>query len=263
MPINTEGRVFPYIDEELELLDMETFLDSFSTFVTTFCGISASVGGHRVYVKLAHFSVKEFLFSEAALDGACSAFTLEKELALSCLAKSCLLYLQDFTEFLSDEARPAQPFLEYAASFWPVHLRMGKQIWTSPRLKCMLEAMFDDRDVYYKNWQSTSCIDKPWLERGLEKEQRLYEPLYCAAYLGFASIVNKLLHQGAKPNTTCGLYGSPLQAAAVQGNVSIVQALLEANADVHHSRGRYGSAIAAAAAKGHEKVVALLIGAGA
>ncbi|KAJ9498592.1 hypothetical protein H2202_005778 [Exophiala xenobiotica] len=263
MPINTEGRDFPYIDEELELLDMETFLDSFSTFVTTFCGISDPAGGHRVYVKLAHFSVKEFLISEAVMDGACSAFALEKELAHSCLAKSCLLYLQEITEFLSDEARPAHPFLEYAASFWPVHLRMGKQTWTSPRLKWMLEAMFDDRDVNYKNWQSTSCVDKPWLDRGLEEQQRVYEPLYCAAYLGLGSIVDGLLYQGAKPNTACGLYGCPLQAAAVQGHVSIVQALLEADADVNHKGGRYGSAIAAAAAKGHEKVVAVLIGAGA
>ncbi|KAK5509006.1 hypothetical protein LTR07_010516 [Exophiala xenobiotica] len=255
MPINTEGW--------LELLDIETFLDSFSTFVTTFCGISDPGGSHRVYVELAHFSVREFLLSEAAQDGACSGFALHEELAHSCLAKSCLLYLQEITELLSDEARPAHPFLEYAASFWPVHLRMGKQIWTSPRLKCMLEVMFDDRDVYYKNWQSTSCIDKPWLERGLVKEQRLYEPLYCAAYLGLAKIVKKLLRQGAKPNTTCGLYGSPLQAAAVQGHVSIVRALLEANADFDHEGGRYGSAIAAAAAKGFKKVVALLIGAGA
>lgn len=262
MIVNVEEEHEPFVDERLELLDLDGFMDSCSSLVTTFCGSEDSNSGHDVYVKLAHFSVKEFLVSDAIRTGSCSEFALEKELAHSCLAKSCLVYFQQITRPISSEVRSLHSFASYAGCFWLEHKRLAKQNWTSGILQEMLLNMFDDDKVYYRNWLRMSAIDRPWLQTASE-EQADYTPLYCAAYSGFADVSNSLLVKGAKPDAFCGLYGNALQAAAANGHLLTTRILLKAGADINAKGGRYGSAISGAAADGHEEVVKELLEAGA
>lgn len=262
MIVNVEEENEPFIDERLELLDLDGFMDSCSSLVTTFWGCEDSNSRHDVYVKLAHFSVKEFLVSDAIRTGSCSDFALEKELAHSCLAKSCLVYFQQITRPVSSEVRSLHSFASYAGSFWLEHKRLAKQNWTSGILQEMLLNIFDDNKVYYRNWLKLSAIDKPWLQTASE-EQADYTPLYCAAYNGFADVSNSLLAKGAKPDASCGLYGNALQAAASNGHLLTTKILLKAGADINAKGGRYGSAISGAAAGGHEEVVKELLAAGA
>ncbi|PWW73241.1 ankyrin, partial [Tuber magnatum] len=87
--------------------------------------------------------------------------------------------------------------------------------------------------------------------------------LQAAAVHGNKSVVQLLLNRGAEMNAQGDYYGHALQAAPVHGNESVVQLLLERGAEVNAQGGRYGNALQAAKARGHGAVSQLLLKHGA
>lgn len=59
--INVDNEDIPFFDEDLKLLDTESFIESCSSLVSTYCVSDETSGTQNVYVKLAHFTVREFL----------------------------------------------------------------------------------------------------------------------------------------------------------------------------------------------------------
>ncbi|CAM1510491.1 Fc.00g008260.m01.CDS01 [Cosmosporella sp. VM-42] len=259
--INVEDNDVPFFDEQLELLDLEGFLDSCSTFVTTYCGTKDLGGEQKVYVRLAHFTVREFLLSDAIRTGICLDFAMERRLVHSCLAKSCLSYLHQAISSVGDEVWDMNPLASYAGYYWLKHKELADQEWTSPNLRTILLDMFAERD-YYGLWSQVASVDRPWVAEGSAKQDS-YSPLYCAAYNGLTEVAKALLDKGASTDDASGLYGNPLQAAAAQGHLGTVKVLLAANADLKTKGGTFGWAISAASANGHIEVVKELLAAGA
>jgi len=78
-------------------------------------------------IKLAHFSIKEYLMSEDLLRGAASFFHFTAELSHSLIAQTCLVYLLQFDRFNSLNLKVMRSFLlaEYAANYWIFHAHQG------------------------------------------------------------------------------------------------------------------------------------------
>jgi len=245
----------------LELLDPSGFVDSFSSLVTTYSGAKDPGDAPEIYVKLAHFTVKEFLMSDAIRNGTSSNFAMNIGLAHAYLAKSSLAYFCQ-SAASADDPRTLNPLAGYTGHFWLRHKHLSDQTWSSKELRNLLFNMFDEKDGCYKHWLTVADIDRPWLKEGSERPEN-YTPLYCAAYHGLTEIAQLLLKKGASPNEPAGLYGNPLQAAARNGHLDLVRVLLRATADPNLEGGMHETALAAATNGGHLACAKELLGVGA
>jgi ankyrin repeat protein len=231
---------------------------------------SADVGSHSrdltpdTRVRLAHFSVKEYLESKRILKSRADQFYLESATGHRVLAQSCLTYLRYYSasceKILTIQDLETFPLLKYAAHSWFYHSTLQCGGEASRELSILrLEQVRDD-------WLVIHDPDKPWREpftgRKDEKKESGSE-MYYASLLGLPAVVTKLLSNGANVNAEGGRYGSPIQAASAEGHEGIVQLLIDNGANVNAEGGGYGSPIQTAPAEGHEGIVQFLIDNGA
>jgi hypothetical protein len=173
-------------------------------------------------IRLAHFSVKEYLESTRIKP---QSFRLDPAREHRWITQSCLIYLMHHSASEKKESSKhdlvAFPLLRYAAKMWYRHALLQQSGHVRYATK-MLES-------------KTHRVD--WLR--IHRPDQLWR----------------------KPFTLDGYddTGSPLYNSSFIGLVDVVQALLEANADVNAQGGEYGNALQAASVEGHEKVVQLLI----
>jgi ankyrin repeat protein len=278
--INVEDQDEPFFDAHLELFDMEAFLDSCSSLLTMYRNVEDTKHDQKAFIRFAHFSVLEFLRSDALNENTQAKLTLEGGHLHSMLAKSCLVYIHHFSADDADDTAPQPAFMPYAASSWLKHKQLSRdEHWASPSAQQMLQVMFDADSSNYSSWLKYTSIDKPWradnwtshswdaaTQQVKITRSRPYKrptPIYCAAYAGLTNVATKLLESGADPNVKCGIYAYALQAAAALGHADIVKHLVAAGADVDADGGKCGSAIAAASTAGHAAIVRILLEAGA
>ena len=217
-------------------------------------------------MRLAHYSVKEYLVSERIKKGSTAAFHLMEASAHKSIAEICCTYLLSFNRPDSLISQPISdfPLIDYAAQNWYNHARIvqtGSQKTADAMSFRLLDAT---RDSSFHNCLRVFQPDRPWY--GQEMQLDLTEigpPIYYASYLGLLETVRLLLENGADANSVGGYYGNPLQAAALRGHEQIVQLLLSYGADVNSQGGEYGNALQAAFVGNHEHLISLLIEHGA
>ncbi|GKZ82270.1 hypothetical protein AnigIFM56816_007078 [Aspergillus niger] len=260
--INADREHTPFIDEDLELLDPESFLDSCSSLVSTYCGGDETKGTQDVYIKLAHFTVREFLTSRAILGGTCFDFSMDIRLSHAFLASCSLAYFHHAVQSAAGDLWFYHPLARYAGHFWYEHKELSQGAWQSFELESILLDLFDEDGPYFRLWSKVANVDRPWLPDELSDTNDC-TALYYSSYCGLTRVVKALLDKGASPNVSGGLYYRPLQAAACMGHLEIVHLLIEATAEVNAKGGALSTALGAAAAQGHLDVAVTLLEAGA
>jgi ankyrin repeat protein len=211
-------------------------------------------------VRLAHFSVKEYLESKRILQGSAKDFHLESAREHRILSQSCLVYLLHYSshnEKLSTEHDLATfPLLLYAAESWFYHagLQQAADATHEARFLCGEDSLRD--------WLRVHQPDLSW-RRPFSQLGDIGSSLYYASFVGLEAVVGELLKAGSDVNAQGGHYGNALQAASGGGHEKVVQVLMNAGADVNAQGGGYGNALQAASGGGHEKVVHMLMNAGA
>lgn len=123
-----------FYDGHPELLDSARFLDSCSSLISTYYEYKDSAGSVDCYVKLAHFTVKEFPISDAVWAGSCLEFAMEKRLAHACLSKSCLAYFHGAVLAAVDDVWGPNLLARYVAHFWTRHKELSDEEWVSGEL---------------------------------------------------------------------------------------------------------------------------------
>ncbi|RAK79543.1 uncharacterized protein BO72DRAFT_425227 [Aspergillus fijiensis CBS 313.89] len=173
-------------------------------------------------VRLAHFSVKEFLVCNE-IEGQWYQFsTLSGHDAI---ANKSIDSLLETTDILTKTTAVQSPLLIYAARYWDHHLaKLGDLHARSTGLQEEVDHLFTERDVYF-NWVRLDEYfwDSIWL-RSLEE---LDTPLYNASRRGVKRTVEMLLAKGANPLGT--IYDGSrdaLSAAAAEGHLEILELLL-------------------------------------
>ena len=214
------------------------------------------------YVRLAHFSVKEYLDSSRSC---IPRYRLTGQEPHDLLAKCCLVYLLRFRgdEWRNSDCESVFPLAQYAARYWTRHARTSGML--SKEQRALSTEVFVGNMTAFMAWMRFSGIQGrsnhgPNVGRTFKE---VPTPLHVASHEGLAHAVSVLLTAGAEVNAKGGRHGTALQAAAAEGHEEVVQMLLEAGAEVNAEGGRHGTALQAAAWRGHKEVVQLLLEAGA
>lgn len=239
-------------------------------------------------LQLAHFSVQEYLRSEAAekeyfsqqaaaeaIGNLCVSYLLALELPL--LLKEIaeqhpftelslqpwqgvdnLNSLEDLTKSVS-QIRVEYPFAHFAARYWYTYA----YILESSHCR-VLELV----KKYYSNQRAFTLgylIAAPDVDNRFYREPySTVSPLYYASCVGLKRSVSMLLRMKADVNAYCGNFSSSLQAASLRGHTAIVRLLIQHGADVNmKGDGEYCNALQAAVAHGNEAIVQMLLQEGA
>lgn len=214
-------------------------------------------------IRLAHFSVEEYLVSERIQSGPASSFHLSYLPAVQSLAAGCLYYL--LSPDLHGQSRPSlaePPLLQYASSHWPSHAKDCERP-TPEWLMDVIMKFFDSQESF-QIWQASfSEYDVTGSDRGcsslwgtgyVSRLEANLPPIYYACRLGQVDVVRKFLDHDltgddpnrAQPGRRPGLYADELRAACHFGHEEIVFMLLEAGADHAAVGGKFGTALGAA-----------------
>jgi ankyrin repeat protein len=223
-------------------------------------------------VRIAHFSVKEYLQSDRIRQQKAERFAIDNESANTELSQICLVYLLDPTlsDGILDRGKlNVFALAEFAAENW-FHYYQSSQ--GNPKTEKLLLRLFQNDNNAFMTWVRLYMIDDP--RTSFFDFQRpvngVLSPIYYASFLGLEVILRTLLAihvetGGLKDiiNTQFGYYAYALQAAASEGHKRVVQILLDHSADINAQGGRFDSALEAASFGGHKDVVQLLLDLGA
>ena len=225
-----------------------------------------SVGGPTcpVIVRLAHFSVQEYLLSNRCV------FSSEFQ-AQTChgkIAESCLRYLLYLSEQgpLNRQVLQGSPLALYSAEYWWQHAQNAHEMNGATVFE-LSSRLLNDKNALHLCLQLFDPISG---KRRIAYFYpiNLYHPVYYAAAVGLPKVVESELRQAPKINAV--VVNDALRAVSYKGHERIVQLLLDAGAEVNAQGWRcgrvvreYGNALLAASYKGHERIVQLLLDAGA
>jgi Ankyrin repeats (3 copies) len=257
----------PRFDLDRRLPDPRDILTICSSLVTTTVETikrpSGTIAGD--YVRLAHFSVKEYLVSKRIQDGPAAQFSIQEIPANASIAEICVAYLLQFDEpdSLTDQTVKEFPLARYAARFWTQHAQIAAE--NQDAMHSLIMELLLSKAHGYINCIRLFDPETPWEEEPdtTRNLKETFSPLYYTSLTGLVVSVRLLLEAGADVNAQGGYYGNALQAASYGGHDQVVQRLLEAGADVNAQGGYYGNALQAASLGGHDQVVQRLLEAGA
>ena len=237
-------------------------------------------------IKLAHFSVKEYLVSVDIRNGPANMYAISCELANASIAESCLALLLHFdkrdslTSQLESESREDYsssekfarekslhlqferkfPLAQYAAKNWIEHAHNAS--YDNP-IGDLVSELFLKRDTL-ENWIRLHDPDEPWASpKFLRPSIHVGPSMYYSSGTGFLKPLKQFIETGADVNAPGGEYGNALQAASYNGHQEIIHLLLNEGADVNAAGGRYSNALQAASSEGHQQIVKMLLDAGA
>ncbi|KAF7976642.1 hypothetical protein HWV62_5961 [Athelia sp. TMB] len=247
-------------------------------------------------VKLAHFSVKEYLLVRIKSKAEAHLSTSE-QLSHSMIAEDCLAQLLHFDgpsildwehpgSIYLDHINSLFPLFQYAAMNWVSHLHLsGSTSIHRPQLQTLLLRMFRLPSTTWSyallSWvrlQNLAIDADPKmrysstvLRRSLDSFTKVpallpldASPLYYACFAGSFHAVQYLVDNGADLNAVgCEPSTRPLLVASQEGHLAIVRLLLDKGANVNLVGGAYGTALHVASAEGHLEVTRLLLDRGA
>ncbi|KAE8347803.1 hypothetical protein BDV24DRAFT_157280 [Aspergillus arachidicola] len=176
-------------------------------------------------IKLAHFSVKEFLVVSEPIHW----YQLTTVGGHMDIANRALDDLLERTEVLTKKAVYDLPLLNYAVNYWGGHF--SELTVSSPGfsdLEKKIHRLFEERIVYL-NWRRVARYVFQLSLWDIDS-YAVEPPIYLACEMGMQSVVERLLSQGAHPYAEINdvYYGiqNTFIAAARNGHLTIVQQLL-------------------------------------
>ncbi|KAJ5757468.1 uncharacterized protein N7511_006162 [Penicillium nucicola] len=223
-------------------------------------------------VRIAHFSVQEYLQSDRIRQQKAATFAIKRKSANAELTQICLAYLLDPTlsEGVVDEVKLRDfPFAGFAAMYWHRHYQNSEEAKINST-KLMLD-IFQNETNSFVTWVRLYAVDRPWEEIPTSQSvEDIASPLYYASFLGLEVVLNTILATDYKSSDLCGLvnaqggyFGNALQAASWKGHEEVVLMLLDHGADMNAQGGRFGNALQATSSQGHKNVVSMLLDHGA
>ncbi|KAI1169447.1 ankyrin repeat-containing domain protein [Nemania sp. FL0916] len=242
-------------------------------------------------VRLAHFSIKEYLTSSRVDRDLAAVFSFTDAQAHLHIAHSCLAH--HLYRCTAGEKAGNSPLESYATKNWMLHLNMvPRNMWSADTVRLVIRALAVNSQSLRSNLEYNHDLSSQdrwhFLRKPLSYTARLGflefthlllrndlgthryltqwdldGALLQAAYRGSMTVVELLLNKGANANATSDKLGQALSLAASRGHTDIVELLLDRGVDVNAQHYRWGSALEAAAFSGHLRILRLLMSRGA
>ena len=228
-------------------------------------------------VRIAHFSVQEYLESERIRHQKAANFSLNGITAHAEIAQICLTYLCErglsYPE-LNISMIKDHPLTQYAARYWYHHYKNTASLATS--LNGFILRLFRCQNsfatwikVYDPDPQADYYRPKLIIRIGRSLDS-IPDPIYYASLLGLDQTLRALIsishdesEVSERINAEGGGLGNALQAASYSGHDHVIRLLLDRGANVNAQGGCFGNALQAACYRGHDHVVHLLLDKGA
>lgn len=222
--------------------------------------------GYYDELRLAHYSVKEYLISDRLKNASMHRYYITPLSANVSIAKDCLRYLLHFESptILTASLDHEFPLIRYAAEFWPRHYRRITDDANRESVDFLGYCLVESEYFCFINWLRIFNPDGSFSKSDLKlRVTEISTPLYYMSYLGVSGIVRLLLKEVSDVNAECGFCGHALSAASFNAHEDVVELLLDKGANVNAKGGYFGHALLAASIKSHENVVRLLLEKGA
>ncbi|KAK6433559.1 hypothetical protein LTR95_010262 [Oleoguttula sp. CCFEE 5521] len=205
------------------------------------------------HVRLAHFSVREYLASDrACIPQYCLGMIGSHDM----LASSSLVYLlrnhpspdiEVYSEVRSQDA----PLFRYAADYWGIHARASGELSQLQRDLAM-ELLMMDMPIH--RWGTRACKQGTFPDHGL----------CVASFLGLPRAVTRMLEDPSiDPDARCGRRSQALYVASEENHLDIVSILLDRGADINWRDRHQRTALFAATAADLPEIVQILLDRGA
>lgn len=214
-------------------------------------------------IRLAHFSVKEFITSQE--DKGVFTRSLEEIVAHESIIEiivAYLLSLQD-TRRTRYDLKKTYHLASYCAKHWLDHATIVEE--NSPNARQRLLQLFSN----YRSWSVCNMIYNPDGQREILVDELDWpdshaQPLYIASLSGLKYLVKDLLQQGADIDAVTGRCGTALRVACEMGHSDIARVLIENGADMDIVGGfDFGTALVTAIDYDLTDIACLLINLGA
>ena len=215
------------------------------------------------YIRLAHFSVKEYLISDRIQHEIAARYSVREIESHGVLAEDCIAYLLQFDtpNSLTSKTLESSPLARYAAEHWTDHARQAQKGPVKSAASLSIELLMSGEGGFL-NWVRIANLDlynRENLSRGIGD---VAPPLYYASLAGLSEPVNMMIEKKVDVNVKCGYYGNSLQAASFSRYTGIAQILIDMGAEID-AMGRFGSALCAFCHAGNYEIVELLLNRGA
>ncbi|KAF4935424.1 putative ankyrin repeat protein [Colletotrichum fructicola] len=256
------------IDATERLFDSEAVLRHFSSLLTPETKDEWNDEDRErrtiTYVRLAHFTVKEYLMSERIEQSIAKEFYITKADADLHIAHCCLAYhlYQSAERTKHDENLPLK---RYAVRNWELHSEsVPRKLWT-PEIVLLAERALYMRSVSLREILFEGQLRNRW-HSYWDRVYNLMQRPYCyTAALGYLELTKLLLRKG--PQTSRFLIQEDLdlalREAAEEGRIEMVRFFLDKRDATNERSQSTGGALQAAAYEGHEAGIKLLLNRGA
>lgn len=218
-------------------------------------------------VRLAHYSVQEYLLSER-----CKLGEFQPQRSNLEMAETCLQYLlhacrQPRHAVASEDGHNSLPLYSYSSTSWFNHVKLADPQKSTAVIDVAMRELFSQPEVF-ETW---AAITRPGPRA--REDKNLFSPLYYASWIGIPEIVQQLIMKGAKPDKVetvngdmvpdCNLQCKVLDVAVAEGHLDVVRILLRAGADPNATGDGWGSPLQVASFRGLEAIVQVLLESGA
>lgn len=194
-------------------------------------------------LRLAHFSVKEYLISDRRLEKTTMhRYHITPLSAHFSITKDCLTYLLYFESFTILRAKYDDefPLIRFAAEYWAWHYRYVTDDADRETVDFLGCNLMESKHSCFINWLRIYQADAPWKKPDLNLETgRILSPLYYMSCLGVTGVVELLLKKGANVNAEGGYHGNALSAASERGHEKVVRLLLDQGANINAECKKY------------------------
>lgn len=224
----------PRFDVENRFPEPEDILMICSSLISVESGTeSPSAAGVSTTVKLAHYSVKEYLVSKRIFNGPAKAYGIEAGKANACIAAICLAYLLQFDKSDSLTSQPSKnfPLALYAAECWMHHTWLA-HLETNICHSLSVELLAGGNEAFF-NWVRLCEIHRLQNLDLIKGLVIVRPPSYRASIVGHLKPIKVLLHRGADIYAQDGKYNSAVDVASQLDHERVVQVLRDKRAGVN------------------------------
>lgn len=223
--VNLSGN--PWFDPDIRFPDPRDLLDVFPGLLQI-----EDNTPEVMIIRLAHFSVKEYLISERIKTQKPHKFWLPEIESHEFIAATCLAYILHLGgegysfESIVFEHRFLEkcPLAAYACFYWTTHAKIaGSHLGILKDLGLEFFRRSDLRNAWFREFHGGRLLDST-------EEPKYIPPLFIAASIGFVGIVQILVGSGYDVNERCHL-GTALEIAVIKGHDAVLNFLLENGAD--------------------------------